>query len=249
MPIVPTTADLNRGGHETLVCSLLLGGACPSAKDKKGDTPLHLAAWRGRAGIASALLLKGAQMNALDSQGRVRGVKAGVHQKETALLWLRLNYFSIPPTRVRVSRYHKHREAKTTPNEPSPPPGARVPSLVDSHNSKTPLIVAAEHGARGSTEALLMANADTDVRYGENELSSLDSAASHGHIGVLKTLVQHGVDVNAVDSTGYTALHMVRTSFYHGCRVVTSQYGMKKGPIDVKFQALCLSSSSSCFAK
>ena len=57
-------------------------------------------------------------------------------------------------------------------------------------------------------DALLMANADTEVRYGENELSSLDSAASHGHVGVLKSLVQHGVDVNAVDSTGYTALHM-----------------------------------------
>lgn len=43
---------------------------------------------------------------------------------------------------------------------------------------KTPLIVAAEHEARGTADALLMANADTAVRYGENELSSLDSAAS-----------------------------------------------------------------------
>lgn len=73
-----------RGGHENLVCSLLLGGASPSAKDKKGDTPLHLAAWRGRAGIASALLLKGAQMNALDSQGRVRAGRVGVLHKRTA---------------------------------------------------------------------------------------------------------------------------------------------------------------------
>lgn len=29
-----------------------------------------------------------------------------------------------------------------------------------------------------------------------------------GYVGVLKALVQHGVDVNDVDSTGYTALHM-----------------------------------------
>lgn len=63
-----------RGGHEGLVCSLLLGGACPSAKDKRGDSPLHLAAWRGRAGIASALLLKGADKNARDTQGRVSNV-------------------------------------------------------------------------------------------------------------------------------------------------------------------------------
>lgn len=60
-----------RGGHESLACSLLLGGACPSAKDKRGDSPLHLAAWRGRAGIASALLLKGADKNTLDRLGRV----------------------------------------------------------------------------------------------------------------------------------------------------------------------------------
>ena len=62
--------------------------------------------------------------------------------------------------------------------------------------------------ARGTADALLMANADTDIRYGENELSPLDSAASHGHVSVLRALIQHGVDVNAVDSTGYTALHM-----------------------------------------
>lgn len=66
-----------RGGREHLVCSLLLGGACPSAKDKKGDAPLHLAAWRGRAGIASALLLKGGDKNALDSLGRVRTLGGG----------------------------------------------------------------------------------------------------------------------------------------------------------------------------
>ena len=47
-----------------------------------------------------------------------------------------------------------------------------------SSQMKTPLIVAAEHEARGTADALLMADADTDVRYGENELSSLDSAAS-----------------------------------------------------------------------
>lgn len=34
------------------------------------------------------------------------------------------------------------------------------------------------------------------------------SSKQHGHVGVLKALVQHGVDVNVVDSTGYTALHM-----------------------------------------
>lgn len=59
------------------MCSLLLGGACPSATDKRGDAPLHLAAWRGRAGIASALLLKGGDKNGLDSLGRVRTLGGG----------------------------------------------------------------------------------------------------------------------------------------------------------------------------
>lgn len=62
-----------RGRHGNVVCSLLLGGASPDGKDKKGDSPLHVAAaYGGHACIVSALLLKGADKNALDFQGRVR---------------------------------------------------------------------------------------------------------------------------------------------------------------------------------
>lgn len=54
---------------------------------------------------------------------------------------------------------------------------------------------------------LLMAGADPGIRFGEHELSPLDSAVSDGRMGVLRALILHGVDVNAGDSTGYTALH------------------------------------------
>lgn len=205
-----------RGGHEGIVCSLLLGGASPSAKDKRGDAPLHLAAWRGRAGIASALLLKGADKDALDSQGRVRQPLPCeiFYQYYFVVLW---GLDSYPVRRQNTplgmnsadSLGMKHMTSVALSTEKARLSIPLLPHPCYPHCARqTPLIVAAEHEARGTVDALLMANADTDVRYGENELSSLDSAASHGHVGVLKSLVQHGVDVNAVDSTGYTALHM-----------------------------------------
>ncbi|CAM9443039.1 unnamed protein product, partial [Ectocarpus sp. 12 AP-2014] len=131
-----------RGGHDNVVCSLLLGGASPNGKDKKGDSPLHVAAAHGsHACIVSALLLKGADKDALDFQGR------------------------------------------------------------------TPLHVAAQKGAHGIVGPLVMAGADPGIRFGEHELSPLDSAVSDGRMGVLRAHILHGVDVNAGDSTGYTALH------------------------------------------
>ncbi|CAM9251279.1 unnamed protein product [Ectocarpus sp. 13 AM-2016] len=133
-----------RGGHDNVVCSLLLGGASPNGKDKKGDSPLHVAAAHGgHACIVSALLPKGTDKDALDFQGRVSK--------------------------------HSH--------------------------------VAAQKGAHGIVGPLLMAGADPGIRFGEHELSPLDSAVSDGRMDVLRALILHGVDVNAGNSTGYTALH------------------------------------------
>ncbi|XP_037083575.1 osteoclast-stimulating factor 1-like [Pollicipes pollicipes] len=61
-----------RGGH--LDCAQALLGTprvCVSVQNKLGDTPLHLAAWRGQAPMVALLLRHGADQRALNGEGQL----------------------------------------------------------------------------------------------------------------------------------------------------------------------------------
>ena len=51
------------------VKSLIAAGAHVNAKDKHGETPLHVAAVRGYQKIASMLIIESADVNAIDGRG------------------------------------------------------------------------------------------------------------------------------------------------------------------------------------
>lgn len=74
---------------------------------------------------------------------------------------------------------------------------------------RTPLHLAAIYGQLRPAEVLLAAGADVSVVVVTSgyEHWALGFAARMGHISVLKLLVRHGADVNAVSSRGLTALH------------------------------------------
>ncbi|CAN0483041.1 unnamed protein product, partial [Ectocarpus sp. 12 AP-2014] len=55
---------------------------------------------------------------------------------------------------------------------------------------------------------LLAAGGDSSLRYGKDKaFSALSLAVTCGHVEVMQALIRHGVDVDAPDSNGSTALH------------------------------------------
>ncbi|CAN0103727.1 unnamed protein product [Scytosiphon promiscuus] len=73
-------------------------------------------------------------------------------------------------------------------------------------DGRTPLHYAAKHGRVTVTETLLAAGADLNLRFGDDEISPLDTAAGEGHLDVLKAMIEHGADVDAASPNGRTAL-------------------------------------------
>ncbi|CAM9144245.1 unnamed protein product [Ectocarpus fasciculatus] len=200
------------GGNEQVVSAILRAGATPDLCARSGSkrrSALHRAALHGHEAAARVLMMAGANVGSLDAdkRGPLALAVRGGHEHLVCSLLLG---GACPSAKDKKGDAPLHLAAWRGRA------GIASALLLKGGDKnaldslgRSPLIVAAEHGARGTTDALLMAGADPDIRYGENELSSLDSAASHGHISVLKALAHHEeVDVNAVDSTGYTALHM-----------------------------------------
>ncbi|CAM9787414.1 unnamed protein product, partial [Laminaria digitata] len=78
---------------------------------------------------------------------------------------------------------------------------------VDS-GGKSALHFAAERGHLAATRALLAAGADATLRIdGALKSAPLHMAAHHGQVEVVRELARHGVDLDAPDVGGFTALH------------------------------------------
>ncbi|CAM9206215.1 unnamed protein product [Ectocarpus sp. 12 AP-2014] len=73
---------------------------------------------------------------------------------------------------------------------------------------RTPLHLAAECGSLAAVEALVSANADLTLRFGDEDRSAMDCAVCFGHVEIMRALIQHGVSVNDAGASGMTPLHI-----------------------------------------
>jgi ankyrin repeat protein len=70
-----------------LIDMLIAHGADVNAKNVRGVTPLHLAAWDATRGLAEGLIAKGANVNPQDARGKTPLAIANErHQKDAAAL-------------------------------------------------------------------------------------------------------------------------------------------------------------------
>lgn len=171
-------------GDDASVRALLAADAC--SRHRHADRcALDFAAWLGNVGVTKVLLDEGVDVNARGGEGR------------SVLHW------ATEKNQVDMTKFL-----------------ARETSLemdCKENGGMTPLHDAATKGHLPAVNALLSAGANVSVRTNErffderrdfcDDWSALVAAYS-GHLGILKTLVRHGADVNARSKDFYlTPLH------------------------------------------
>ena len=216
-------------GDARIMALLLASGADVNSRNRCGATALHLVADNGRRDLARLLIAHGADVNARDVNQLTALHWAACKQYDemTAFLLAKGTELDLwaaamlgRTTRVR-DLVNNHREAAAVRDgwgltvlhraaqlghretmELLLAEGANINAVAN--DGATPLTEAAVFGNPALAEFLISKGADPD---GNNKYTSLHTAAYKGHVEMIKWLLGHGAEVNAVKSGGITPLH------------------------------------------
>lgn len=196
-------------GHRRTAKVLLAGGADPSLRYGSSEcSALDFAAISGHLNVMLAIMRHGADVNAAGSDGRtclhraaffnqagsigvLVGAGADIEARDGSCGWTALHDASAEGSLCAIIALVGYKAEK---------------NALDM-KGRTPLHLASEAGQVLAARALVDARVDSNLRFGNSELSALDVAIREGHMDVLRELVEHGVDANAADSGGLTSLH------------------------------------------
>jgi len=185
-------------GHTEIAAILVDKGADVNARDKWGETPLHLAAL---ADLAELLIDKGADINAKGSWGEVPlhyAARAG-HLDVVELLISKgtdvdaANDWGNRPLLAAVRGGHLE-VAKVLISK-----GADVDAGNDW--GARPLLAAARGGHLEVAKVLISKGADVDAG-SDRGFGPLHAAAARGHLDIIELLLSKGIDINARDGNG-----------------------------------------------
>lgn len=164
--------------HADIIRTLTEHGVNPNDTGSDGKTALYKAVYHGRADPATIQLLLSVGAD----------IDASTSEGGTLLHWAATSSKTSDTTAL-LLRYGANKD------------------VVDGQG-RSPVYFAAMRGHLATLRALLAAGADATLRSGTLLISApLDIAAYCGNIDIVVELVRHGVDVNAADGSGYTALY------------------------------------------
>lgn len=227
-----------RGGHISLVESLLLAGADVNVADEESVTPLHLACSMGRLSTVTHLLLAGADKEARCQWGfnnrnkltDVTPLHLALIENEKTVVELMLAHGadvnSRFESRLQMSTTALHMSICTRQWDDvrlllSAGSSANIPG----RDRSTPLVEALKRGApSGIIRELLASGADPNAVSGESTailVSPLEALVSARFAsGHLDLLLNYGADINKRDADGKTVLHEIVQRFSTGIRDV-----------------------------
>ena len=181
-----------------MVDRLLSAGADANASLMSGETVLMTCARTGDAHAVTALLARGADVNAREHEHR-----------QTALMWAAAERH--PDVVRQLIEAHADIRARsliypqTVVGEQTQRAGREELNYTVLRGGATPLLFAARAGDDESSRLLLKAGADPNDSQPDG-VSALVSAAHSGNGRVAALLLEHGADPDAA-AGGYTALH------------------------------------------
>jgi cytohesin len=240
-PVLPTgtTTRLHSyaKGHLRHFKKGLARGINPSSLDRKGQTPLHIAARGGHTEIVKLLLARNVDVNPKDRQGDtpIELALQGGHMPVVELLVAKgvpqnlfiataLNKPAIAKRLLKANPkcIHDKDSCGNTPLHFAASLGS--PAMVslllkyraqpDARNEfhRTPLLMAAEAGRSDAVALLLDKDVDTEAQVISGLPATMGNALHHaareGHADVVKLLLKKKMDVNALTPVGATPLHM-----------------------------------------
>ena len=201
--------------HRDVVEFLLANKAEVNSKNNDHETPLHLAAMRGRKDIVGLLLANEAAVDARNFSGRtpLHLAAARGHTDVAELLLAnnanvnaRWDFGEGTPLHAAVANGHKDTAELLLAN------GADV--NANSNGGETPLHTAAEKGQKDLAELLLASGGDVNARGGWRSETPLHTAADKGHKDLVELLVVNRASVNARSRTGRTPLFFAALGGY-----------------------------------
>lgn len=210
----PPLCTVALDGNIKLVTVLLNNlGADKNFKDKDGDTPLMNAALHDHLPVVETLLNAGADVNISNNLGNTAlhfAASGGFAGVACALLDAGANFnttdqHGLTPLRVAIAHGHL----------------LVVKTLLDAGAHETnALVMAAYEGEDEMVDALLNSGANKDAfgqkdGTGDYKWTPLTIASEEGHLRVVKTLLAARAEVNAVNSSGVSALFSAAKEGYN----------------------------------
>lgn len=208
-----TFVERAKAGDGIVVEQFITAGMNPNARNKEGKTALMVAAETGRAEMVKYLLDRGAAVNVKDARFSA-----------TPLMWATLaNNSKVTKLLLEHGADPKVRESQggTTPLHAAAGRGnlesvrlllAKGANVNDrDKEARTPAMIAAAKG-RLEILKLLVAN-EADLKTTDRQSNTtLMWAAKGGSTDTIKFLLDKGVNVNATNSTGLSALSIVHAA-------------------------------------
>lgn len=200
------------GGEPEVVKALLTAGASRDIHFRSGSffwSPLHVAAFHGNRPVAKLLMQAGAKVKSKDRAGdtplHIAASKG--HMQMVSDLLAHGASMKAKNNNGNTALHHAAEHNRCEIVSLLIRNGAKVDAL--NYDFGSPLCVAVHNGHVSTTNALLVAGADTSLRIGGscNDYSPLDIAARDGDTDIMRMLLRHKVDVMFADADGMTALH------------------------------------------
>ena len=196
-----------RGGHASIVATLLAAGADADAKNNGGHAPLHAAARYDRAAAVAALIAGGADVNVKNNNDETPLIYAAISGHAAIVSALLAAGADVNAEKngghapLHYAANHGHLSVVSALLAE----GADV--NAKNNNDETPLHYAADNGRAAVVAALLAAGADVNARNNGGH-APLHRAVVNSGLSVVATLLAEGADVNAKNNGGETPLRV-----------------------------------------